>query len=239
MEPSDLSKQIELIIRSKFRYHLCSITYSTTYEVGTGNLLIHDGQLFVLTCSHVAVEAYNDNNLEICFENDSILKQSQISLFQKSEEDDVSLLRIEVDFKLGELIPLTLENFTFSNDLSSVADQYSNFVVVGFPAEIANIDNGVNMIRLAPLFYLTVLLPGKQQTEENIYLDYPFGKDGESKLPKAGGLSGAGIWKVPPMIDENKIWSPTDWKVVAIQSAWKQGEYIIGKRVKKIFDWLT
>lgn len=239
MKSSELSEQIELMIRSKFRYHLCSITYTPAYKVGTGNLLTHDEQLFILTCSHVAVEACYDNNLEVRFENDLVLRQDQISLFKKSEEDDVALLRVEVDFKLGELNPLTLDYFEFSNDLRTVTDQYSDFVVVGFPSSIAKVDNSMKTIRLAPLFYLTILLPEKQQTEEKMYLDYPSEKDGESELPEAVGLSGAGIWKVQPMADENKIWSPTDWKIVAIQSAWKQGKYIVGKRVKKIFDWLT
>ena len=239
MESSELLERIGLMVRSKFRYHLCSITYTPTYKVGTGNLLFHDEQLFILTCSHMAVEAYHDNNLEIRFENDLVLRQNQISLFKKSEEDDVALLRVEVDFELGELNPLTLDNFAFSNDLRTAIDQYSDFVVVGFPSVIAKVDNSMKTIQLAPLFYLTVLLPEKQQSEERVYLDYPSGKDGESELPEAAGLSGAGIWKVQPMTDENKIWSPTAWKVVAIQSAWKRGEYLVGKRVKKIFDWLS
>ena len=104
IEGSALTEQLNIILKQKFRRHICSILYGDEKYIGTGNLVQHRNQLFILTCHHVAVEAYTFRNLEIIFPDNKALKQNQITLFRKNKNDDIALLRIdETNFKLGDL----------------------------------------------------------------------------------------------------------------------------------------
>lgn len=243
MENNEIQNQIETIVREKFRYHVCSISYSQNYKLGTGSLISHNDQLYILTCHHIATEACKHKNLEICFSNNTIISHGQISLFRKCKKDDIALLKLKTDLKLSGLNPLSLQDFVNANDLR-IFSQSNNlsFTVIGFPSEIAMIEPAKKMIRLKPLFFLTTPMQPKQQTKTKIYLDYSFKNQDSSDLPKASGLSGAGIWFVPPFDspeNSNKtIWSSTQFKFIAVQYAWKQGEYIVGTRLKKLFEWL-
>ncbi len=197
-------------------------------------------QLFILTCHHVAVEAYTFRNLEIIFPDNKALKQNQITLFRKNKNDDIALLRIdETNFKLGDLAPLTLGEFTTSTDLRDFSHRNSQFVVGGFPGSLAkqNIPNSPTFT-LKPLLFQTMPPIGRRQTKAKIYLEYKPENTNNRNLQDAPGLSGGSIWYVPPINLNNPILSPTHWKIVAIQSAWRRGDYIVGKSIRKVFEWL-
>jgi hypothetical protein len=241
IERSEITEQLNIILRQKFQRHICSILYDDEKYLGTGNLIKHNNQLFILTCHHVAIEACTFRNLEIIFPGNEILKRNQITLFRKHKFDDIALLRIEEpNFELGELVPLTLSEFTRSADLRSFSESNSQFVVGGFPGSLAkqNTPNSATFI-LKALLFQTMPPIGKRQTKAKIYLEYKPENTNNRKLPDAPGISGGGIWYVPPINLNNQVLSPTHWKIIGIQSAWKRGEYIVGTRVQKIFEWLA
>jgi len=235
-----IQKQLRTIIKEKFRRHICSILYGKEQHVGTGNLLKHNGQLFILTCHHVATEACSSKNFEVIFTNNIKVNGDQISLFRKHKGDDIALLKIESNLELEELIPLTLGEFANSSDLRVFSRSNLPFVVVvGFPASLVEHDNSIQLRSLRPLIFQTMPPIGKRQTKAKIYLEYQPGSADTPKLPDAPGLSGAGIWYVTPLGQNDHIISPTHWKFIAIQSTWKPGEYIVGKRLREVFKWLT
>ncbi len=235
VEISELEKQIEIMVREKFKRHLCVIRYSG--YIGTGNLFRHADQSFILTCEHVASEACDAPDLEIVFPNNVVMGKKNIFLFRKDRKSDLALIRIDSDVQSTDLTPISFGDFAFGDDLRTFIDDKSVFLVVGFPKQITKIIKSSDRIRVQPLFYRTVLSDDKPTTKAKVYLDYPSGKDEMPGLPEAYGLSGAGIWHMPPIKDE--IWSPIKWKLVAIQYAWKEGEYIVGSGVQKVFDWLN
>jgi hypothetical protein len=148
------------------------------------------------------------------------------------------LLKLKADLSLLDLNPLSLQDFINTNDLRIFSQGDLSFVVVGFPSDIAITETAKKLIWLQPLFFLTTTLQGKQQTKAKIYLDYRIENEAIPNLPEALGLSGAGIWHIPSILPSNSIWSPNSMKLVAIQHAWKRNEYIVGLRVRKIFEWL-
>jgi len=234
-----IQKQLHTILKEKFRRHICSILYGKGQHIGTGNLLKHNGHLFILTCHHIATEAYDSKNFEVIFANNMIISGNQISLFRKHKGDDIALLKIESNFQLEDLVPLTLGEFTNSADLRVFSQSNLPFVVVGFPASLVEHDNFIRLRSLRPLFFQTMPPIGKHQTKAKIFLEYEPGSADTPKLPDAPGLSGAGIWYVTPFGQNDHIVSPTHWKLIVIQSTWKPGEYIVGKRLRKVFEWLT
>jgi len=240
LEGSPVTEQVNIILRQKFQRHICSILYGDEKYLGTGNLVKHKGQLFILTCHHVAVEAYAFGNLEIIFSNNKALKRNQITLFRKNKNDDIALLRVDdLDFKPHDLAPLTLGEFMTSTDLRDFSQSSSQFVVGGFPGSLAKQNTPNNpTFTLTPLLFQTMPPIGMRQTKAKIYLEYKPENTNKRNLPDAPGLSGGGIWYVPPINLNSQVLSPTHWKIVAIQSAWRRGDYIIGTSIRKVFEWL-
>ena len=229
---------MEIVVEEKFKRHVCSILYADL-KIGTGNLITHDGHLFIVTCRHIAIEAFNSKKLKIYFTNKAFIDRNQVSLFRKNKADDLALLKIEADFPLGDLIPITLKDLNYLADLRALDRDDLAFLVVGFPSEITKPDFKHRRLGLRREDYYTMSAINRRNTKTKMYLEYPSGKDIVPNLPRAYGLSGAGIWQIPPVVsDSNSIWSPTQFKMVAIQRAWSAGEYIIGSRLKKVFDWL-
>ena len=238
LEGNPIEKQLNTILKEKFRRHICSILYDHGKSVGTGNLIKHNDQLFILTCRHIAIDAYASKSFEIIFPTNKVVHGNQIALFRKYKYDDIALLRIEEpNPQVEDLVPLTLSEFTTSADLRIFSQSNSQIVLGGFPVDLArqDISKGTTPI-LKALLFQTMPPIGKRQTKARIYLEYQPENTNTRYLPDAPGLSGAGIWYVPV---NNQILSPTHWKIIAIQSAWKRGEYIVGTTVRKIFEWLT
>lgn len=244
-----LEKQVETIIRKKFELFICSISYRNTneaQEIGTGNLVTCKGEIYIFTCNHIINNAGSAENLEFNFANGVNLIKGQASLFQKDEKEDIALLKIKDKTDLKDLRALTLNDFGNFTDLREVRKNKPVFVVTGFPTDFVKKDVKTKTTNLIPLFYQTVPLANKKASKTKIYLDYPYGKQDEPELPRAYGLSGAGIWKFPPILSsqDQNIWSPTSMKFIAMQRAWEKGTYsdkpcIIGSRINKIFDWLS
>lgn len=246
MDVAVLNAQVEKIVREKFRRYICSIFYIRSdgeQKLGTGNLIKHNGQVYILTCNHVVEDVVSSNYLEISFSNSATLINGQVSLFQRDQNDDLALLKVSEDFDLKDLVPLTLEDFSNSTDLRTICNKQAVFLVVGFPADIVVQSKPTSLLELKPLFYQTSSLLSRRPTKTKMYLEYPYGNEHGIGLPRAPGISGAGIWKIPPMLPSNGVWSPTSWRLVSIQHAWNEGEYsgesyIVGSRISRLFDWL-
>lgn len=233
-----IQEQVELILRAKFQYHLCSIWYSPSLsdygEVGTGNLLQDESRLFVVTCSHVGEKALSCPNFEIALANGSHIQNRQITICQNSEEDDIALLLVNGSVNMSNMHPLAVKDFELIDNFGSI-DANSLFFVSGFPSKLATLDT--NIIILRPLFYQTTLSDDNKSSKNRLYLDYP--SNGENKeLPEAPGLSGAGIWKIP-LVNPDSIWSAENARCISIQVAWMPQKYLVGTSLTKLFEWLS
>jgi hypothetical protein len=236
-----IQEQLETILREKFRRHLCSIWYSNTqdgakYGIGTGNLIGHDNLLYVLTCHHVVEHFFKLPHSEINMAENLTITKKQVSFVASDEDEEIALIKLEYGFDETLLMPLTTNDFENVQDFTNYPVDESVFFVAGFPFDLTK--KRKNITSIIPLFFQTVEYHGKQTEPTRLYLDYD--KVESPSLPTAPGLSGAGIWYVPPIVsNEGSLWSPEMVKLISIQYAWMKNEYIVGSRVTKLFEWLS
>ena len=195
---------------------------------GTGTLVEHRGEFFLLTCYHVA-EAILNEHCYACFRLEAPralgflnLGMSHMKLAHGDEDEDVALIAVKkrsIARALPHLTPLTLKDIE-PVDFERLPVQ--DYEVVGFPK--AMLDNKHKDVATAgAIIYRTILSKKCPPTPTRLFLDYPE-RGKQHVLPEPHGMSGALIWTLPAphLTKKGELWKPG--KPIAIQTAFRRRE---------------
>lgn len=203
-------------------HRLCMvIAYPNRTEVpvpGTGTLVRHRDELFVVTCEHVAKAFFGMHGGDLMFRHLSKVPRSNCSLVYSDNSLDLAVIHIHQDAgaRLGSLRPLSLDDFGGDREFhSATARSRSHYVVAGFPGALVVFGPERHRITLNPMVLGTTV---RRRRGARLELDYAHAiKDG--KLVAANGLSGSLVFEMqePQGTD---LWKPG--VAVAVQHAWNE-----------------
>ncbi len=238
MNENEISSEITKAISNVSSKCTCFLWYGE-YEseecVGTGTLVKHKNEYYILTCEHVATEFFTSKNAIIVFGNAEYLNSTEVKYFRKSKRDDLALLRLKDSKKLENLSPKTIDDFAFK-DLDT--NHEALYYLCGFPAE--EVKASQNKRNFMGLTTFTVAIR-KMCTKNKLFLEY---EENETNYPLASpkGYSGSLIFEyINPSSAQKKgkIWYPTLGKAVSIQYKSDMSTYIVGTTIKILKKWLA
>lgn len=228
---------------------LCALFQPKSGGVGTGTLLRHGGDFFVITCGHLAEPLLKDAeaiaSFRISIDGSERFLNLPIHTMQcigLSNDDygqvpDVALLRINsriLEQDINRLSPITIEDLQFGCDYSNAP--VADYLLTGFPKSLTVSRGGFTQGRT--LTVQAVPCPRQPSTSNRLFLSYS--KSHMSVTPPPpNGMSGSLIWQVTPpeKTPSRQIWVPG--KAIAIQSAWdSNGEFLKGHPLDLIRTWL-
>jgi hypothetical protein len=206
--------------------HTCMITKETERPepIGSGTFVQVGDRLFVATARHL----FRD------FKTDDV-----IGMYWGEEDNRTGIIRSDAILD-GELdlaaIPLPSDTracgvLLRGQRATHQEDEQEVFVISGVPAEKCTVDLQSRQIVVGHYSCGLVALPRKRwptssevpiSPDVDLFLNYTrdFAADDHGNRTRQiapYGLSGGGIWSVPARADG--IWSPTDARLVAIQSS--------------------
>ena len=197
--------------------------------IGTGNLVLINDKIYIVTCQHVAKEFFKNNRSVVTLYSNKKLKQSELKYISNSELYDIALIEILVQIGSEQFYELT--DFIFIDDFAKYNFEQSDIHLLGFPFEFRIEDN----LNIARYWFSYLSIPMLNKTEKDfLYCDYPLNKNStyfesnyNTKLPSAPGLSGSFVQIISnPNYKEEDIWSINFVKVVAMQIAWDEKSYL-------------
>jgi hypothetical protein len=219
--------------------HSAAIVLRET-QLASGVILRFKNQIFIATAGHV-LEKTSEDDLRFIFRPRGTLQHVHDSkdirqmvarkftplaikgIAVSSEEDDLVLLSVSDDVVQDHGV----QSYDFKKVLRSPATG-DQVLVVGFPFEhsLSAIDQfGEQGIGVLATGYVTEVAPEdrvvhKKFSPEAHYLLAFTGSKDEASLEDPHGMSGAGVWKPPPIVPTELIWSPTRLELVGIQVSW-------------------
>jgi hypothetical protein len=213
---------VQQVFAAASMHRLCSvIAYPSRTDVpepGTGTLVRHRGELFVVTCEHVAKAFFGMHGGDLMFRHLPKVPRSNCSLVYSDKSLDLDAIHIHQDAgaRLVSLRPLSLDDFGGDSEFhSATARSRSHYVVAGFLGALAAFGPEPHRITLNPMFVGTTV---RRRRGARLELDYAHAiKDGE--LVAARGLSGSLVFEMqePQGTD---LWKPG--VAVAVQHAWNE-----------------
>ena len=205
-------------------------------EKGTGNIVLHNGQYFIVTCRHVA-DDFLTNSLDHYIRlrpNKKIAGSDLIHIGSSNDTIDIALLKVHGDYRFEAAY--TIDDFDPIDNFSRYDfHQDVRLVVSGFPSEISSQDS--DGVWNTHMTYFTIPHAEAKPTENFLFLAYPkavyspFGLHG--RLPGAKGLSGGFVFRAEyskgAAVDEIQL------KVIAVQITWKPHIWAKGSNIKHLF----
>ena len=134
MNENEISNEITTAIGNAAKKYTCFFwygEYGTEENVGTGTLIKHGNEHYILTCEHVATEFFRSENAVIAFGNAEYLNSTEVKYFRKTKRDDLALLKLKDSKKLENLSPKTIDDFAFKY---LNIDHEALYYLCGFPA---------------------------------------------------------------------------------------------------------
>jgi len=237
MNENEISNGIIVAISNAAKNYTCFFwygEYGAEENVGTGTLIKHGNDFYILTCEHVATEFFKSENAIIALGNAEYLDSSEAKYFRKSKRDDLALLKLKDSKKLGNLSPKTISDFAFKN-LNT--DHEALYYLCGFPAEEVKAIENKRDFKGFTYFAVSI---NKMCTKNKLYLEYDK-SDSKYPLPAPKGCSGSLIFEyINPSSAQRKgkIWYPTLGKAVSVEHKSDSNTYIIGTTVRMLKWWL-
>jgi hypothetical protein len=197
------------------------IAYPSRTDVpvpGTGTAVRHRGELFVVTCAHVARDFFGMHGGELLFRQLPKVPRSKCSPIYSDDALDLAVIHIHQDAssRLLSLQPLSIADFGGDREFrEATARSRRHYVIAGFPGALAVHGPEKHRIALNPMVLGTTV---RRRRGARLELDYAHAvKDGE--LVAAQGLSGSLVFEMqePQGTD---LWKPG--VAVAVQHAWNE-----------------
>ena len=157
--------------------------------------------------------------------------------------DTLDVAWVEIDLESAaradiEGLPLRcIEAYhTFNFDAHPPED----YNVVGMPMQLATFEEegGVRHYTVSPIVYFTTRSQRARPDDEELQLDYAqtsFRDGAIVPMPHPGGISGGGVWHIPPE-GSGVIWSPANHRLVGIVLWYKDQTQRIG--AARMHQWL-
>lgn len=211
------------------RHRSCVLIYANTREDtpghGTGMLLQHSGELFVLTCAHVACDflSYPVGEIAVLSRAQRI-QRTEVEIVHRDKDLDVQVLRVRpaARLRLDSIRPLALSDLgderAYRNAVPSSEPRYC---VIGFPGDdrIRVVDDEKKQIHMNPLLLVSMVL---QHEPERLLLDYRHGLyDGEPLPPS--GISGSLVFEIAEGPSNEMI----PGRIVAMQTSWSSEHSVL------------
>ena len=229
------SMKSALMERSKIRS--CFINEST------GNLFGYNDKKYIITCRHVADDFFMNKKQYVLLRDNKKIFKDELKYFARTNEHiDIAVIEILKQDDVTNYY--TIEDFELINDFNQAGIEETSYFIFGYPAQLTFEKDTREFILW--MSYLTTKSESISSTTDFLYLDYT--RESEKNiitekgiktiLPKAGGLSGAFIFKVESFKEQKeKLWLPSVAKIVAIQSSWKTN-WLKGCNTKYLFELL-
>ncbi len=180
------------------------------------------------------IRGVNRNNTRV-FPMDGVTKSSDL--------DDLALLRLP-----GVPSDYDLVRFHLVEDNRTSPDTPTPVLVVGHPSqELFTPDLGKQEMRMATRTYIleAYVVEYKKrglvkfETSRHYLVDFKTGGDSKEYLQSARGMSGAGVWLLPPSVPRNQIWDGTRVRLVGIQVSWYEGVKLLKvTRIERLLELL-
>lgn len=213
---------------------------------GTGNLLGYKNKVYIVTCRHIADDIFNEKDFEVILQGNLKVRKEKLSYKNRTtSEVDIGLIEI-----LGRELKFdfyTIDNYEFIEDFTKADFNRSNFFLLGYPDNLSF--KKENEKYLMHLSYMTLLKKDKPITKDFLYVDYNklvetnriIETELDYKLPHPGGMSGSFLFQVKIFEgDQEKIWSPSNIKIVGIQQSWDRiGNWIKCSNIKYLKELLS
>lgn len=185
-------------------------------EPGTGTAVRHGGELFVVTCQHVAGDFFSMSAGELLFLRLPRVPRASCSLVYADEKLDLAVIHVsrEAAARLNGLEPLSIADFGDARAFRrATARSKWNYVVAGFPGALASFGPESNRITLNPLIFGTTV---RRRRGLKLTLDYEHGlKEGKQLVPE--GMSGSLVFEMREPVGKD-LWEPGI--AVGVQHAW-------------------
>lgn len=234
---------LENYLRNRIAGIYLVMSPSETY-VGSAVCVEIDGRLFIATAAHNFHGIDNADSLSIFSANRS--SATPLTVVQANYRQD--LLAGEPDIAWLEIDPVSASDSALTGvALGSVIpypalDTAGPYMVGGFPAGFRRQEqrtpNHTNFV--IPLaLYITHPLPQEDLTSGDIVLSYErsaIGPTGLGEMALPHGMSGGGIWYIPPPDDPTVIWTPERLRLIGLTTVYfRERNEVRGVRIG---EWL-
>lgn len=163
MAARDLDQFLHSQIRGRIERAACALVFKWKGEqaIGSGTFVEHLGQLYVLTCAHVAVpftRSAAHAHLVLASRGAPNIPARALELRHLHHSDDLALLLVTDPSGVSPAVcPLLLSDFKDVPDMNGLVEAgRSCFVLFGFPANLTGSlpETGLNSVK--SLSYLTI-----------------------------------------------------------------------------------
>jgi len=221
------------------RYRLCAVSQRHAgcdgVGLGSGTALVHKGDLFVVTCAHVANP--EDDGVElgsVIFDGAPPVGPDQLEVAFLDRDLDLALLRVSkaARHRLQHLQPIEVESLATMEQFAAAqpADGHG-YAFIGSPWESRK-EQGYGVL------FRTIAYRARVKSNDGVRrltLSYEAGAN-EEPLPAPGGISGCTLF----MLDTPEgpgLWTPG--KAIAVQHHWNKGEkHVICSPIAPIREFL-
>jgi hypothetical protein len=162
---------------------------------------------------------------------------------KSSDLDDLALLRLS-----GVPSDFDPIRFHLVEDNRMSPDVGVPVLVVGHPSqELFTPDIGKKEIRMTTGTYAleAYVVEYKErglikfESSRHYLVDFKTGGDSKEYLQSTRGMSGAGVWLLPPSVPRNQIWDGTRVRLVGIQVSWYEGVKLLKvTRIERLLELL-
>lgn len=243
MDIDALGDNIRLAIQNYLRNRTAGIylviSPTETY-VGTATCIEIGGRLFLATAAHNFRGMDVANSLIVFSANRSStrpLTVVQANYRQGLSDDDADIAWLEIDTASAansDLVGVTLGSIIPNPTL----DPDGAYIVSGFPAQLSREEQRNTHDRnfIIPLvLYITHPAPQEDLSGGDIALSYArtaIGPDGLGEMAHPRGMSGGGIWHIPPP-DDPIIWTPERLRLIGITTLYfNNSDEVRGVRIR-------
>lgn len=203
------------------KWRCCAIALSnpggSVPGVGTGTAIKHNGDLFIITCAHVAKpEEDGVEMLWINFHRTPQFDAKETTVVLLDRELDLAMLQVSkrVAPLLRSVQPLVIDDVGSPEEFRSAqpGPPY-DYGFAGFPHALMMLHEPDKIVAWAPMVYTTVV---KMNDGTRLLLDYSAGVQ-VTEMPHPSGISGSTVFQVRGA-GKGELWVPG--KAVAVQHSW-------------------
>lgn len=240
------------------------------FEHGTGVTVSYNNETYILTAAHVLKKEPRDEKLLIIEKPNSPLKEVHKHELRDaffagthgrvtgSTSTRITIAKRLVNEKLGDIAALKIAKasnnqlrstlFDLSSQGAADISEGTSAVIFGFPGEIAlhaqhkvTGQRGVAVFPYAALqnimAFPSSLTDVDNPTDPKIDFFTDFDQDDDSCDPR--GMSGGGAWAIPK-VKEGELWSPSQTKLLGIQSGlYRERKLLRLVRIERVMDLLS
>ena len=229
-----LDNKVHQALTARVKARICEIGNST------GNIIKYEGKVYIVTCRHVADYFFKYDKSYIPLKDGNRIPFNQLKYCAWTNLDlDIALIEVLDKNLIHDYYEV--QDFDIIDDFGRYNFSEINLFICGFPEQLS-IKEGTTK-KIIYFSYGANISNDKPSNVDYIYLNYlkeSVTTEGLlTKLPKAPGLSGSFILKAETFKGkQTDIWDPSFAKIIAIQIAWNEKNWLKATNIKHLFELL-